>query len=174
MTTVDATWWFDCHEVEGELVVNNKRTTFNARNLSSPYWKGAIRHHRGITLVTAIGEGKEIDGKNRHFFVEGKSPILLGTVYRKFPCGLYSTAVITRDAHLRFEPYHDKAFPLMLPPDPQFLRLWLGTEPETHPEIAQLLENPKIFTTLKTPVKTFKDAKPLGDTVELDRDDIAA
>jgi hypothetical protein len=37
LKSVDATWWFDCQEVDGELVVNNKRTTFNARNLTSPY-----------------------------------------------------------------------------------------------------------------------------------------
>lgn len=172
ITSVDATWWFDCMEIDGDLVVNNKRTTFNARNLTSPYWKGAIRHHRGIALVTAIGEGKEIDGKNRHFFVEGETPILLGTVYRKFPNGQYSTAIITRDSHPRFEPYHDKAFPLMLPPDPHFLTLWLSEEPETHPAIAHLLENPRIFTGLKiTPVQTFKDAKSAGETVYLEADE---
>jgi putative SOS response-associated peptidase YedK len=175
LKSVDATWWFDCQEVDGDLIVNNKRTTFNARNLTSPYWKGAIRHNRGIAIVTAIGEGKVIGKKNHQYFVEGEEPLLLGTVYRRFPNGHYSTAVITRDAHARFEDYHDKAFPLMLPPDPEFLALWLGEEPETHPAIAHLLENPRIFTGLKiTPVKTFKDAVPVGETIHLEPDDIAA
>lgn len=174
LTNVDATWWFDCSEQNGELLVNNKRTTFNARNLASPYWKGAIRHNRGIAIATAIGEGKEIDGKNRHFFVEGDQPLLLGTVYRRFGEGKYSTAVITRDSHPRFEPYHDKAFPLMLPNDPEFLALWLSDQPETHPAIANLLEHPRIFTGLKiTQVKTFKDAKAIGETTYLQPDQAA-
>jgi len=169
--TVDATWWFDCQDVGDSLVVNNKRTTFNARSLTSPYWKGAIRHHRGVFIATGIGEGKMIDGKNRHFLVESDQPILLGCVYRKFPNGQYSTAIITRDAHLRFDKYHDKAFPLMLPHDSDFLRLWLSDAREDEPAIADLLEHSRIFSDLNiTPVKTFKDAKPLGPTESLARD----
>lgn len=164
LKTVDATWWFDCQPLDDTLIVNNTRTTFNARNLASPYWRGAIRHNRGVFVATGIGEGKMTDGKNRHFLVESEQPILLGCVYRRFENGCYSTAIITRDEHLRFGKYHDKAFPLMLPHDKQFLGLWLGDEREDHPAIADLLENPRIFTNLKiTPVKTFKDAKPLGD-----------
>lgn len=166
--TVDATWWFDCKEVDGELIVNNHQTTFNARNLASPYWKGAIRHHRAVVLATALGEGKEVNGKNRHYFMEGESPILLGAVYRSFPNGLYSTAIITRDAHPRLEQFHDKACPLFLPPDPDFLKLWLGDEPETNPAIANLLDAPKVFGWLKVkPVKTFKDAVATGSTETL-------
>jgi len=172
--SVDATWWFDCQEVDDELVVNNTRTTFNARNLASSYWKAAIRRNRGIALFTAIGEGKLIEGKNRHFLVEGEQLLLMGTVYRKFPGGKYSTAVITRDSHSKFDQYHDKAFPLFLPPDPDFLRLWLGPEPETHPAILHLLENPRVFNKLKiTPVKTFKDAVPTGPVEYLEADDAA-
>lgn len=175
LISVDATWWFDCQEVDGALVVNNKRTTFNARNLASSYWKGAIRHNRGIALFTGIGEGKVIDGKNRHFLVEGEQPLLMGTVYRKFPAGHYSTAIITRDSHSKFDTYHDKAFPLFLPLNPEFLKLWLGDEPETHPQIAHLLENPKVFNDLKiTPVKTFKDAKAIGEVEYLGPDEKVA
>lgn len=163
---IDATWWFDCVEDGEGLVVNNKRTTFNARNLSSPYWKAAIRRHRGIFVATGIGEGKVIDSKNRHFLVESDEPLLLGCVYRPFNNGCYSAAIITRDEHLRFSEYHDKAFPLMLPPDPEFLKLWLSDEREDHPAIAHLLNDPKIFTDLKvTPVKTFKAGEAVG-TVE--------
>ncbi len=39
---VDATWWFDCKE-SGDTLEVGKRTTFNARNLDSPYWKGPLR-----------------------------------------------------------------------------------------------------------------------------------
>lgn len=171
---VDATWWFECHETENRLAVDNGRTTFNARNLASPYWRTAIRYRRGIALVTAIGEGKTIEGKNKRYFVESDTPMLLGTVYRAFPGGHYSTAVITRDSHPRFEPYHDKAFPLFLPPNADFIKLWLGPEPETHPAIAGLLEHPRIFNRLKvTQVKTFKDALPLAPPEYLDADEAA-
>lgn len=166
-TAVDATWWFDCVPEADGLIVNNKRTTFNARNLNSPYWKGAIRHHRGIFVATGIGEGKVIDKKNRHFLVESEKPLLLGCVYRRFDNGCYSAAIITRDEHDRFSAYHDKAFPLMLPPDPDFLKLWLSDAREDEPAIADLLARPRIFNDLKvTPVKTFKDAKAVGE-VEL-------
>lgn len=112
-------------------------------------------------MATALGEGKEVAGKKRSYFIEGERPLLLGAVYRSFPNNLYSTAIITRDAHPRFDEYHDKAFPLFLPDDKQFVKLWLSDAPESHPEIAHLLENPGIFTRLKvTPVKTFKDAFP--------------
>lgn len=145
------------------MVVNNSRTIFNAKNLTSPYWRGVIRHNRGIFLATGIGEGKMIDGKNCHFLVESEEPILLGGVYREFPNGCYSTAIITRDSHPRFEPYHDKAFPLMLPHDPAFLDLWLSDVRAGDQLIMGLLENPKIFNELKvTPVKTFKGRVPVA------------
>jgi putative SOS response-associated peptidase YedK len=125
--------------------------------------------------LTGIGEGKVIDGKNRHFLVEGTQPLLMATVCRKFPSGHYSTAIITQDSHSKFDKYHDKAFSLFLPPEPEFLKLWLSNEPETHPQIAHLLENPKVFNKLKiTPVKTFKDAKPTGEVEYLEPDKAAA
>lgn len=168
---VDATWWFDCTQAGDGLVVNNGRTTFNARNLTSQYWRGAIRHHRGVLVVTGLGEGKMTNGKNTQFLIESDLPLLLGCVYRPFPNGCYSAAIITRDRHLRFEKYHDKAFPLMLPHDAGFLDLWLSGASEDEPAIANLLENPKIFNDLKvTPVKTFKDAKPTGPTENLAAD----
>lgn len=167
---VDATWWYDCAEIEGELVVG-QRTTFNARNLQSSYWRNAIRKHRAIVIASGIGEGKMINGKNRHYLVTADRLLLLGAVYRPFPSGHHSCAVITRDTHPRFEPYHDKAFPLFLPHDIDILKLWLSDAEESHPQIKQLLEAPRIFTDLKiTPVKTFKDAVPVGETEYLAAD----
>lgn len=171
LQTVDATWWFDCRESESELIVNNALTTFNARNLASGYWKGAIRNHRAIFVATGIGEGKLIGGKNHHYLVESEKPILLGCVFRKYKNGKFSTAIITRNSHPRFEPYHDKAFPLMLPHDSKFLRLWLSDAREDEPAIANLLEHPKIFNDLTiTQVKTFKDAKAIGESISLSAD----
>jgi putative SOS response-associated peptidase YedK len=169
--SVNATWWFECSERNGELIVNNSLTTFNARNLTSPYWKSAIKHKRGVVVGTALGEGKNVNGKNIHYLMEGVTPILLGAVYKSYPNGLYSTAIITRDSHARFDEYHDKAFPLFLPPDPEFLRLWLSDAPETHPSIAELLEKPQVFNQLKvTPVKTLKGGNPTGPSTLLEPD----
>lgn len=168
LATVDATWWFDCRENGESLTVNNQRTTFNARNLASPYWRGAIRHHRGVLITTGIGEGKMIDGKSRHYLVESDQPLLLGCVYRSYPNGCYSAAIITRDSHPRFEPYHDRAFPLILPRNEEFLRLWLSDAREDNAVIADILNNPRIFNDLRvTPVKTFKEGVPLGETERL-------
>lgn len=170
-TAIDPTWWFDCREDGDGLVVNNTRTTFNARNLASPYWRGAIRHHRGVFIATGIGEGKSVEGKNTHYLVQGAQPLLLGCVYRPFNNGCYSAAIITRDEHARFSKYHDKAFPLMLPPDPAFLSLWLSDAREDEPAIADLLARPRIFTDLKiTPVKTFKACQATGDVEYLAAD----
>lgn len=163
--TVDATWWFDCHEDEQGNFTVGARTTFNARNLESTYWKAAIRHNRAIVVATAIGEGKMIDGKNAHFLVEGSTPLLLGAVYQRYPSGRFSTAIITRDAHPRFSKYHDKAFPFFLPPNPQLLQHWLGSAPDTDSTIADLLNHPAIYNELKiTRVKTLKGGVAIGDS----------
>jgi putative SOS response-associated peptidase YedK len=159
---VNATWWYDCSETDGEFKVGT-RTTFNARNLESRYWKSAIRHHRAIVVATGLGEGKMIDGKNKHFLVTSDRLLLLGAVYQRFPSGRYSCAIITRDAHPRFEAYHDKAFPLFLPYNLEFLKLWLSQANEQQPQIAHLLASPKIFANLSIlPVKTLKGGAATG------------
>jgi|SRR5680860_388533 len=89
--------------------------------------------------------------------MEGTQPFLLGALYRPFPNGQYSCAVITRDAHLKFEPYHDKAFPLFLPPTREFVQTWLAEDIPQANEIDNLLEHPRLYATLQVEeVKTFK------------------
>lgn len=162
LKTVDATWWYDCDAV-GDTLRVNKLTTFNARNLQLKTWREAIEKRRGIALATELGEAIGPRGKEKRFFVQGRRPLLMGCVYQRFGNGLYSCAVITRSAHPRFTDFHDDAFPLMLPLDPAFLKLWLSDAPSEHPAIAALLEQPQIFTDLTvTPVKTYKDAEPKG------------
>ncbi|GAA3953137.1 SOS response-associated peptidase family protein [Allohahella marinimesophila] len=153
---VDATWWFDCTAVGDELRVG-KRTSFNARNLDSPFWKGALRHHRGLVAATGIGESKVIDGKKHQFLMIGNEPFLLGALYRPFSNGHFSCAVITRDAHLKMEPYHDKAFPLFIPATKDFVQLWLDDTVMQSEVIDELLAHPKLTATLQVEeVKTFK------------------
>lgn len=167
---VNATWWYDCHEIDGELRVGPK-TTFNARNLHIPFWKEAIAGHRAIVIATGLGEGKTIDGKDKHFLVTSERLMLLGAVYQKFPSGKYSCAIITRDEHERFAPYHDKAFPLFLPFNLEFLKVWLSNVDDSSAPIARLLSAPRIFADLQiTPVKTFKGGVSVGPTEYLKAD----
>lgn len=169
---VDATWWYACDERGDTLRPNMDAETFNARRLHLDRWRDPINHRRGIAMATAIGEAITSNGKKTQFFVEGKMPLLMGCLYQKFSNGRYSCAVITRDPHLRFKDYHDEAFPLMLPPDPIFLKLWLSDTPADDPAIAELLKQPKIFTDLiVTPVKTYKDAAPKGSSNLVHADD---
>jgi len=66
--------------------------------------------------------------------------------------------VITRDAHPKMQPYHDKAFPGFLPKDDQFLSLWLSKSVQHHPIIEETLNHPTLYPTLKVQrVKTYKD-----------------
>jgi putative SOS response-associated peptidase YedK len=167
---IDATWWFQCSLTNGILRAGPKHT-FNARNLDLDVWRTAIQQQRGILVATGIGEAIEKDGKKSQFLVESDEPLLLGCLYQKFENGAYSCAVITRGAHPRFINFHDDAFPLMLPRDPAFLNLWLSDTPAEHPAIAALLDQPKIFSNLTvTPVKTYKDAKPVGQPVAVPPD----
>ena len=48
------------------------RTTFNARNLDSPFWKGAVRHHRAIVVGTALGESNKVGSTNEHYLMNAK------------------------------------------------------------------------------------------------------
>lgn len=157
---VAATWWFDCDDSFEGLNVGT-RTTFNARNLDSPYWQNALQHNRAIVLATGIGESKMV-GKTKHqYFMQSAEMFVLGALYRKFSEGRYSCAVITRDAHPKMEPYHDKAFPVFLPNDDEFLQLWLSQSVHHHQEIDKVLNHPMLYPTLNVQrVKTYKDKVP--------------
>lgn len=160
---VNAVWWFDGFDKDGKTKLGN-RTTFNARNLSSPYWKSALNKNRGIILASELGESKLV-GKTKHqYMMRSPQPFFLGALYKKLNNGDYCCAIITRDSHPKMEPYHDKAFPLFLPLDIAFTHLWLGHVDATHPSIEALLKRPKLFPSLHVQrVKTYKDKKPIGN-----------
>ena len=157
---VAATWWFDCSDSFEGLQVGT-RTTFNARNLDSPYWQGALHYNRAVVLATGIGESKVV-GKTKHqYYMQSDEMFVLGALYRKFSEGRYSCAVITRNAHPKMEPYHDKAFPAFLPNDDKFLKLWLSKSVQQHQEIDKVLNYATLYPTLKVQrVKTYKDKVP--------------
>lgn len=154
---VYATWWFDCYQDKEQLLAG-KRTTFNARNLKSPYWQQALTNHRGILLATALGESKYLGKTKQQFYFTSRQAFCLGVLYKKFANGLYSAAIITRDAHPKFEPYHDQAFPLFLPLQSEFAQLWLSKQAPLAAEICALLDHPVLYPELSVQrVKTFKN-----------------
>ncbi|MEJ2691807.1 MAG: SOS response-associated peptidase family protein [Candidatus Thiodiazotropha sp.] len=167
--TSDAIWWYDC-QAEGENVLIGDRTTFNARNLESNYWKGAIRHKRALVVATGFGETGNVGGKKKHYLLEShRSAILLGAVYRRLNSSTLCCAIITRPASKEFARYHEKAMPLMLPGKASVIHEWLDQDIEQSPIIDDLLENPTVIPALRiTQVKTFKSAEKItGTEVEL-------
>jgi putative SOS response-associated peptidase YedK len=161
LKSVQATWWYDCFDSPSGFTVG-RNTTFNARALEKPYWQEPLHNGRGIVIATGIGESKLV-GKTKHqYYMQSKEPFVLGALYKKHQSGHYSCAVITRDAHPKMESYHDKAFPCFLPPEPEFIKLWLSKDIQNHSEIDFVLAHPALYPTLKVQrVKTYKDKVPL-------------
>lgn len=161
LKSVKATWWYDCVDTPQGLQVG-KRTTFNARNLTSQYWQAPLRQRRALVIATGLGESKLV-GKTKHqYYMTSDQPFALGALYQKFSNEQYACAVITRDTHPKMEPYHDKAFPGFLPIDADFLRLWLAKSVSQHPAIDQMLDSPALYTSLCVQrVKTYKDKVPV-------------
>lgn len=161
LKSVAATWWYDCIDTTQGLKVG-ERTTFNARNLASQYWQSPLRHRRALVIATGLGESKLV-GKTKHqYYMTSEKPLVLGALYQKFSNEQYACAVITRDAHPKMEPYHDKAFPGFLPYDADFLKLWLSKDVTRHPAIDHVLNSPTLYSSLIVQrVKTYKDKIPI-------------
>lgn len=168
---VDATWWFDCKPAGDALVVGD-RTTFNARNLDSPYWKNAIRYYRALIVATGVGESHHNGASKEQYLMQAEGALLIGVVFREFSNGLYSAAVITRPPHPRFSKYHDKSIPCFLPHDKAFVSAWLTGEADD-PLVVAELDSPKIHQNLKvTKVKTFKSGEAIGESEILEADSL--
>ncbi|MFZ8201706.1 SOS response-associated peptidase family protein [Alteromonas portus] len=172
-STIDATWWFDAKPVENTLEVGN-RTTFNARNLESPYWGKFIRERRAIVVATAVGESNPIGKGKAHYLMKPTSgALLIGAVYRRFSNGLFSCAVVTRPPTEKFSQYHEKSIPCFLPHDKHAINAWLTADKQgsLSNEVEYILNNPRIYTDLEvTQVKTFKSAEAVGEVNMLKAD----
>ena len=145
--SVEAIWWFDCNDGPADLVFGSKKS-FNARNLHLNLWKNAIKTMRGVVFATGLGESKLL-GKTKHqYCMQSDKVFALAALYQKLDSGRYSCAIITRDAHQKMAPYHDKAFPCFMPMDDDFLSLWLDKSITSHPRIDFMLENPVLYPTL--------------------------
>ena len=165
-STIDATWWFDAKPVGNTLEVGN-RTTFNARNLDSPYWGKFIRERRAIVVATAVGESNPVGKGKSHYLMKPTSgALLIGAVYRRFSNGLFSCAVVTRPPIDGFSQYHEKSIPCFLPHDSHAINAWLTADKHgsLNDEVEYILNNPRIYTDLEvTRVKTFKSAQAMGE-----------
>ena len=172
-STIDATWWFDAKPVGNTLEVGN-RTTFNARNLDSPYWGKFIRERRAIVVATAVGESNPVGKGKSHYLMKPTSgALLIGAVYRRFSNGLFSCAVVTRPPIDSFSQYHEKSIPCFLPHDSHAINAWLTADKlgSLNDEVEYILDNPRIYTDLEvTRVKTFKSAQAIGEVNTLKAD----
>ena len=160
---IDATWWFDARP-EGDGLVIGDRTTFNARNLDSPFWKQAVRYQRGIVVATAVGESNPRGKGKVHYLMEAQGAMLIGAVYRQFDNGTAACAVITRPPHPRFSQFHEKSIPCFLPHNRDAVNAWLNGGPDD-PVVSAILDEPKLYTGLTvSEVKTFKGGEKTGDS----------
>lgn len=165
-TTINATWWFDAKPM-GDTLEVGERTTFNARNLDSPYWQKAITKRRGVVAATAIGESNpEGKGKAHYLMKPQEGALLLGAVYRVFSNGQFSCAVVTRPPREDFSQYHEKSIPCFLPHDKSAIEAWLHQGQNV--EVDEILAKPKLYTNLEvTKVKSFKGGEALGSSTIL-------
>lgn len=167
----DAMWWFVLKWESEQWKVNSKVTSFNARNLSSPLWKGPMQSRRAVVFASEIGESKS----GAHYLMRSKSGLALGAVYRDWlsPTGkaIRSMAIITRPPHSRFSRYHTQSIPCFLPLDANIIKHWLDPKIKTSPLIESLLAEQKIYQDLEvTQVKSFKRGEPLGNVEILEKD----
>ncbi len=165
-----AIWWYLLKTLDGKFIPNEKVTSFNARDLSKPLWRNAIKSRRGFVVATEIGES---NGKDK-FLMKSDEGFLLGCIYKDWEnnkSNVRSFAVVTRSPHQRFSQYHDKSIPCFLPLDKTFLEEWLNPNIEDSEIIQSLLEDPKVFVDLEvTKVKSYKNAEPLSDSEILEKD----
>ena len=168
--TVDATWWFDA-KPDGETLQVGDRTTFNARNLDSPYWGKFIRERRAVVVATAVGESNPRGKGKAHYLMKPTSgALLIGAVYRRFSNGLFSCAVVTRPPIEGFSQFHEKSIPCFLPHNAHAVKAWLAadTEGRLNNDVEFMLNHPRLYTDLEvTQVKTFKNAEVIGEPVLL-------
>ncbi|GFD70458.1 SOS response-associated peptidase family protein [Alteromonas sp. KUL106] len=168
--TVDATWWFDA-KPDGETLQVGDRTTFNARNLDSPYWGKFIRERRAVVVATAVGESNPRGKGKAHYLMKPTSgALLIGAVYRRFSNGLFTCAVVTRPPIEGFSQFHEKSIPCFLPHNAHAVKAWLAadTQGRLNNDVEFMLNHPRLYTDLEvTQVKTFKNAEVIGEPVLL-------
>ncbi len=166
-----ALWWYALRPQEGEFVVNEKLTSFNARDLNKPLWQEASRTRRALVFATELGESQ---GKDR-YLMRSKEGFALGCVYKDWQDShgkvTRSFAVITRPPHHRFEKYHHKSLPLFLPMDDVVIKEWLNPGISDSLILQELLDEPRLLADFEvTKVKSYKHAEALAAPEWLEKD----
>ncbi|MCJ8313208.1 MAG: SOS response-associated peptidase family protein [Saccharospirillaceae bacterium] len=128
-----AMWWYALKFENDEFKVDERITSFNARDLNKPLWKEAFEVRRGLVFATQIGES-QITGKHKQqYLMQSKAGFALGCVYQDWyhPNGSFmrSFAVITREPNPKYAQYHSKSTPLFLPLEVDILDKWLSPGP---------------------------------------------
>lgn len=166
-------WWYQLKAENGRFSINDKVTSFNARDLQKPLWRNAIKSRRGIFFATEIGES---NGKNR-YLMRSKKGLVLGALYKDWQAQdtqpARSVAIITRPPHPRFSKYHTQSIPCFLPMNIAVIKEWLNPDIAESPLINYYLDNPKIYAALDVQkVKTYKHAEPIGQEELLEADEL--
>jgi putative SOS response-associated peptidase YedK len=111
----------------------------NVRNLSSPFWRGALKRpgRRCLVPVTDFCEWSGEKGSKRdHWFSVHEAPIFaFAGVWRPLEDGRRAYAFLTCDPNPLVAPIHPKAMPVMLQPDDY--EPWLDGEVESACSLAQ-------------------------------------
>jgi putative SOS response-associated peptidase YedK len=108
-------WWL--HPSWSKEPPNQQYATFNARIetvLTSPSFRGAIRHHRGIVPASGFVEWKQEGKVKQPYFIEGQQePLAVAAVFDIWNHDVLSCAIITQPADNRFSHIHHR-MPLAL------------------------------------------------------------
>ncbi|MCG7536453.1 SOS response-associated peptidase family protein [Pseudoalteromonas sp. OOF1S-7] len=134
----NATWWLLLDPQPGQGFKPSKYTSFNSR-YDKLHVKGSaayrpFHYSRCIIVVKGFGETQFVQGKPYQYydFIAADGALCLGGLYKVWhhpDSGQkhYSCSVITLPPHPKLRHYHDKASPLILPPDPAELNAWLDS-----------------------------------------------
>lgn len=171
LRAIRTTWWF---LIGSDGKPNYTYSTFNARRLDGKMWRGPINTSRCVIPATAFGESIGTGGKKRSYLIKSDSAVLLGGLYRHYDTSrgpVTGMAVITCSPHSRLSQYHDKACPLFLPHDTDFIKQWLDPNVGVTKAMLDVIKQPLLTTGFTVvPVKTTRNHTQVAPVERLEAD----
>ncbi len=166
-----ALWWYALRQERGQWVPNERVTSFNARDLTKPLWKGSMETSRALIFATELGESQ---GKDK-FLMTSEIGFALGCLYKDYvnEDGVVrrAFAVVTREPHPRFSKFHHASTPLFLPLDASTLKEWLDPRVATSEVVSLLIDRPVLYSSFRVQkVKSYKHAEVLAEPEWLSAD----
>jgi len=79
-----AMWWYALKFENNNFKVDERITSFNARDLNKPLWQGAYEERRGLVFATQIGKTQTIGNKKKQYLMQSKTGFALGCVYQNW------------------------------------------------------------------------------------------